>query len=284
MTPARDVSVIIPTFERVSVLPRALDSVLAQTHAPAEVIVIDDGSTDGTAEMLEHTYPGVTVIRQPNRGVSAARNAGLAAASSAWIAFLDSDDEWRPRKLERQLDALLPAPDTTAPLVCHTEEIWIRDGRRVNPMDKHAKKGGWIFAHNLDMCRISPSAVLMHRSVLDAVGGFDEILPACEDYDLWLRITSRYPVHFVEEPLVVKYGGHEDQLSRRFWGMDRFRIRALEKILIAGHLDENQRREAARTLVRKVDIYLEGARKRGKQDEVDRYERKRDVWKKEAEA
>ena len=278
MTPTRDVSVIIPTYQRIDVLPRALDSVLAQTHAPAEVIVIDDGSSDGTAAMLEREYPALTTIRQPNRGVSAARNAGIAAATGEWIAFLDSDDEWRPRKLERQLDAITSAIPNI-PLVCHTEEIWIRDGRRVNPMDKHAKRGGWIFEHNLDMCRISPSAVLIHRSVLESVGTFDETLPACEDYDLWLRITSRYPVHFVEEPLVVKYGGHEDQLSRRFWGMDRFRIRALEKALLGGHLDETQRREAMRVLVEKAGIYIEGARKRGKRDEVELYERKREMWK-----
>jgi len=317
MRDASGVSVIIPTFDRISVLPRALDSVLAQTCPTGEVIVVDDGSTDGTTELLERDYPGVTAIRQSNCGVSAARNTGLAAATGEWLAFLDSDDEWRPQKLERQLDALYtpepappggtpvppggtpalprgtpvlprgtPAPhhtdtkDNTLPatLVCHTEEIWIRNGRRVNPMKKHTKTGGWIFEHNLPMCRISPSAALIHRSVLETVGRFDETLPACEDYDLWLRITSRYPVCFVDEPLVVKYGGHEDQLSRRFWGMDRFRIRALEKILLGGTLDEAQRRSAMLALVEKIGVYVEGARKRGKEDEVELYQRKREVW------
>ena len=157
MTDARRVSVIIPTFDRISVLPRALDSVLAQTRPAGEVIVVDDGSTDGTAELLERDYPGVTTIRQSNRGVSAARNAGLAAASGDWIAFLDSDDEWRPQKLERQLDALAASvpvradSDLPGTLVCHSDEIWIRNGRRVNPMKKHTKTGGWIFEHNLPM-------------------------------------------------------------------------------------------------------------------------------------
>jgi glycosyltransferase involved in cell wall biosynthesis len=316
------VSVIIPTFDRIAVLPRALDSVLAQTLAPAEVIVVDDGSGDGTAEMVRREYPGVTLMQQDNRGVSAARNAGLARAAGEWIAFLDSDDEWLPRKLERQIDALAPQQDgpqaplphetrepqhdgPQAPLphetrepqqhrpqapqqhepdetrrfdVCHTDEIWIRNGRRVNPMRKHEKKGGWIFEHNLDMCRISPSSVLIHRDVFDAVGTFDEALPACEDYDLWLRITSRYPVRFLDERLVVKYGGHDDQLSRRYPGMDRFRVSSLEKILKSGHLDRAQARAAARALVEKVDIYLQGARKRGRHEEVVRFERKRSLW------
>jgi glycosyltransferase involved in cell wall biosynthesis len=297
MTGVCDVSVVIPAFDRVAVLPRALDSVLAQSRPAAEVIVVDDGSTDGTAALLDRDYPGVTVIRQPNRGVSAARNAGLAAATGEWLAFLDSDDEWRPRKLEHQLEALhvdatgpgpagashappkrRPHTDGGPPLVCHTDEIWIRNGRRVNQMKKHAKTGGWIFEHNLPMCRMSPSAALIHRSVLESVGNFDENLPACEDYDLWLRITSRFPVCFVEEPLVVKYGGHEDQLSRRFWGMDRFRIHALEKILLGGTLDEAQRLAATEALVEKIDVYVAGARKRGKKDEVEMYERKREAW------
>ena len=272
---AGEVSVVVPTFDRAEVLPRALDSVIEQTRLPVEVIVVDDGSTDATAELVESRFPGVLVLRQENRGVSAARNRGLGASRGEWIALLDSDDEWRPRKLERQLSALEAQPDLR---ICHTDEIWIRRGRRVNPRQIHAKHGGWIFEHCLPLCAMSPSSVVIHRSIFDAVGMFNEALPACEDYDLWLRICSRYPVLYLDEPLVVKYGGHEDQLSSRIWGLDRFRIQALEKVLCDGSLSDDDRDSAASMLLQKVDIYLKGARKRGKSSDVDEYEDKRARW------
>ena len=272
------VSVVIPTYNRESVLARALDSVFAQTREPAEVIVVDDGSTDGTASYLEHRYPQVTLLMQENRGVSAARNRGIETAAEEWIAFLDSDDEWTPTKLERQLDELATHPEI---LVCHTDEIWIRHHRRVNPRRKHAKYGGRIFQYCLPLCAMSPSSVLIHRSVLDDVGGFDAEMPACEDYDLWLRICARYPVLYVDEPLVVKYGGHPDQLSRRVWGLDRFRIRALEKILESGELDEEDRNAALETLLEKIDIFISGAEKRERWDAVESYRFKRLQWEQE---
>ena len=260
-----DVSVIIPTYDRASTLPRAIDSVLAQTLAPLELIVVDDGSADDTERLVRDRYARVRYLKQSNAGVSAARNRGLAAARGSWLAFLDSDDEWRPRKTERQLAALAERPDV---LVCHTGENWMRRGRRVNPGLRHRKHGGWMFRHCLSLCAISPSSVIIHRDVLSSVGTFDEELPACEDYDLWLRICSRYEVQLVDEPLVVKHGGHDDQLSRRFDGMDRFRIYALEKILASGALDAEQW-EAARTVaLEKLDIYLAGVRKRGRNEEV----------------
>ena len=266
---------VVPTFDRASVLSRALDSVIEQTRLPAEVIVVDDGSTDATAELVESRFPGVRLLRQENRGVSAARNRGIEASRGEWIALLDSDDEWRPRKLERQLSALEAQPDLR---ICHTDEIWIRKGRRVNPRQIHAKHGGWIFEHCLPLCAMSPSSIVIHRSIFEAVGMFNEALPACEDYDLWLRICSRYPVLYVDEPLVVKYGGHEDQLSSRIWGLDRFRIQALEKVLCDGSLSDDDRESAAAMLLQKVDIYLTGARKRGKSSDVKEYEDKRARW------
>lgn len=256
-------------------LPRALDSVISQTHQPAEVIVVDDGSSDGTAELVERHFPGVRLLCQENRGVSAARNRGIEDSEGEWIALLDSDDEWRPEKLERQLAALKGRSELR---ICHTDEIWIRRGRRVNQRQIHAKHGGWIFEHCLPLCAMSPSSIVIHRSVLEAVGMFDEALPACEDYDLWLRICSRYPVLYLDEPLVVKYGGHEDQLSSRIWGLDRFRIQALEKVISDGGLSDEDRESAAAMLLQKVDIYLTGARKRGKTSEVKEYEDKRARW------
>ena len=263
-----NVSVIVPTHDRRRLLRRALDSIGGQTEPAAEVIVVDDGSEDGTAEMLRREYPDVVLIEQPNSGVSAARNRGIRASHSDWIAFLDSDDEWMPEKLARQRAALAVAP--TARL-CHTEEIWMRRGVRVNPMKKHAKRGGQIFESCLPLCCMSPSSVIVHRGIFEEVGTFDETLPACEDYDLWLRITHRYPVLFVDEPMVIKHGGHDDQLSRRYWGMDRFRIAALEKILATAALTAPQRAATERELSDKIEIYRTGAQKRGKRAEARRY-------------
>lgn len=256
-----DISVVIPTHNRAHTLPRALDSVLGQAVPPAEIIVVNDGSTDTTAGLLAERYPQVRCLSMGNQGVSAARNAGIRAARGEWIALLDSDDAWKPEKLAQQMRLIR---DHSGHRLCHTGEIWIRRGVRVNPMKKHAKRGGHIFRDCLPLCVISPSSALLRRDLLDDIGLFDEDLPACEDYDLWLRVCAREPVLFVDAPLTVKYGGHEDQLSRRHWGMDRFRITALEKVLASGQLGEDDRAAAAATLVEKARILACGALKRGK--------------------
>lgn len=262
------VSVVIPTRDRCISTARALSSVLSQTRCPHEIIVVDDGSTDDTSSVIPRDFPTVRYVRQNHAGVSAARNHGVRVSTGEWIAFLDSDDEWKPDKLERQLQALTRDPNND---FCYTNEIWIRNGRRVNPMKKHAKYGGFIFERCLPLCVISPSSVLLRRALFDHVGGFDESFPVCEDYELWLRICSRFPVLLVDELLVVKYGGHEDQLSRAYWGMDRFRIRALEKILTSGRLERQNREAAIRILIEKIDIFVQGARKRNKTEETTHY-------------
>ncbi len=263
-----DISVIIPTFNRAHTLGRALDSVLQQTRPPREIIVVDDGSGDDTAELVARHPAQPVYLYQTNRGVSSARNLGIRSASGEWLAFLDSDDEWLPGKLAAQASALRREPDCR---ICHTEEVWVRNGKRVNPMNKHAKSGGRIFKNCLPLCVISPSSVMIHRDLLQEVGLFDEGLPACEDYDLWLRICARHPVAFVAEPQIVKYGGHPDQLSRRHWGMDRFRIQALEKLLKNGELTEGDRSAVIRTLMEKTEILANGAAKRGKLEEAEGY-------------
>lgn len=274
MAPIRSnyVTVVIPTFNRAALLRRALESVRAQTHPPDEIIVVDDGSTDDTARIVQQDFSDVRYMLQDSAGVSAARNRGIAAAHTPWVAFLDSDDEWRPRKLKRQLEALSGEPTYR---ICHTDEIWIRGGHRVNPKDRHAKAGGFIFQHCLPLCAMSPSSVIMHRSLIEDVGPFDEDLPVCEDYDMWLRVCSRYPVLFIPEPLVVKYGGHDDQLSRRYWGMDRFRIEALEKILQQPHLASKDRIATLAALIDKINVYVRGVRSRGREAEAAVYARKR---------
>ena len=252
-----DISVIIPTYNRSHCLARAIDSVRQQTQHASEIIVVDDGSDDATIDIVQQ-YPDVMYIRQDRQGVSAARNRGIQAASSTWIALLDSDDEWLPDKLARQIAVL----QQTGSRLCHTEEIWIRHGRRVNAMHKHRKHGGRIYAYCLPRCVISPSAALLHRDLFSDYGLFDETLPACEDYDMWLRICSQEAVSFIDTPLIVKYGGHADQLSRVHWGMDRFRVQALENIIRQGRLSGRDLALTLQTLLEKLAILRQGAEKR----------------------
>ena len=268
-----DISVIIPTYNRAHILPRALDSVLAQTQLPIEIIVVNDGSTDGTKSVLSN-YPGLKIIDQQHSGVSAARNIGLEHTNGEWIAFLDSDDEWLPEKLEQQWAAIC----NDDKLICHTEEIWIRNGKRVNPMKKHQKYGEYIYEKCLPLCVISPSSVMIHQSVFNDIGVFDESLEVCEDYDLWLRICSKYSTLFISEPLIVKYGGHEDQLSRKYWGMDRFRIQAMEKILSFEELSAEDEKATVDMIIQKCEIIINGMQKRGKDDEAKEWQEKMNLY------
>jgi glycosyltransferase involved in cell wall biosynthesis len=270
-----DISVIIPAFNRAHTLPRALDSVLSQTLKPREIIVVDDGSTDETNAVLAD-YPGLCIISQDNRGVSAARNVGIEKAGGEWLAFLDSDDEWLKEKLEKQWDVIC----NDDKLICHTEEIWIRNGQRVNPMKKHKKFGGMIYERCLPLCVISPSSVMIHRSVFEDVGVFDESLEVCEDYDLWLRICAKYSILFIDEPLIVKYGGHEDQLSRKHWGMDRFRVKALEKMMAFGALNDEDEKATVNMILQKCGIIINGMKKRGNNDEAEKWQSKIEKYEK----
>ncbi|MBN1687999.1 MAG: glycosyltransferase [Candidatus Omnitrophica bacterium] len=265
-----EVSVIIPTYNRAETLPRAIRSVLAQEGVPFELIVVDDGSSDNTREMIQKDFPSVTYLYQDNKGPAAARNLGVKNAKGRWIAFLDSDDEWLPGKLEIQLGFFRQHPEYR---IAQTEEIWIRNGERVNPMKKHQKSGGRIFEKCLPLCVISPSAVMMERDLFEETGGFDESYPACEDYELWLRISVRHPVGLIHQPMIKKYGGHESQRSREFEAMDRFRIHALAKILGSGTLDNLQHQAALKTLKMKSEIFLVGAQKRSKFEEAEKIRR-----------
>ena len=262
------VSVIIPTYNRAGCLREAVDSVLAQDFGDVELIVVDDGSTDSTPQLIEGYGQAIRALRQGNRGVSATRNAGIAASRGALIAFLDSDDLWLPGKLDRQVAFFNSQADA---LICQTEELWVRNGRRVNPGKRHRKRGGMIFKPSLDLCLVSPSAVMVRKELFQRVGFFDESLPACEDYDLWLRVSCRFPVHLIDSPLIVKRGGHPDQLSR-IAGLDKFRISAIVKLLDGDRLSVEQRQAAVRALKQKCEVYAGGCRKRGRMTEAEHYE------------
>jgi glycosyltransferase involved in cell wall biosynthesis len=259
------VSVIIPTFNRAPKVIRAVSSILDQTFTQYEIIVVDDGSTDGTKEALARFKDQIILIaHSTNRGVSAARNSGIKVSKAPLLAFLDSDDYWLPEKLAVQVGFFAAHPKTVA---CQTEEVWIRKGHRVNPGKRHLKPSGNIFEPSLKLCLVSPSAVLLKRSLIDEVGLFDEELPACEDYDLWLRIACRHPVYLIREQLVVKEGGCPDQLSLRYKGMDQFRIKALTTLLKSGALNERQLEATLKELSIKCRIYGNGCLKRGKSQE-----------------
>jgi glycosyltransferase involved in cell wall biosynthesis len=260
-----EVTVIIPTFNRAQKVSRAISSVLGQTFTGFEVTVIDDGSVDGTADVLAGFKDRITIIsHSENRGVSAARNSGIKASQSTFVAFLDSDDYWLPEKLDAQVRYFTENPDAVA---CQPEEIWVRNGVRVNPWKKHIKPSGDIFERSLKLCVVSPSAVMIRRCIFDEVGLFDEDFPVCEDYDLWLRIGCRYPIHLIDRFLLVKEGGHPDQLSSMLKGMDRFRIRAMVKLLQEGCLNRDQTLAVHRELEKKCRIYGNGCIKRGKTEE-----------------
>ena len=258
------VSVIIPTYNRAWCLAEAIDAVLAQTYSDFELIVVDDGSTDDTVAILATYADKIRLFRQANQGVSAARNLGIRKARGELLAFLDSDDLWQPEKLARQVSFFDRHPEA---MICQTEEIWIRRGVRVNPKNRHRKPSGWIFEPSLALCLVSPSAVMMRKELMEEMGGFDESLPACEDYDLWLRVSLRYPIHLIDDPLVVKRGGHGDQLSGAA-GLDRYRIQSLDKILTQESLAPAQTRAAITMLRKKCRIYAAGCRKRGRTQEA----------------
>lgn len=258
---APQVSVIIPTYNRAALVVEAVASVLGQTWSDYELIVVDDGSTDATLAVLAPYRDRLQVLRHPRRrGVSAARNTGARKARGEWLAFLDSDDLWLPEKLTRQLGWLTAHPGLQ---IAQTEELWLRHGRRVNPGRRHRKPGGRIFLPSLNLCLVSPSAVILRRTLFWEMGGFDEALPACEDYDLWLRLSWQYDIGLLPEPLILKRGGHPDQLSRQ-WGLDRYRVQALAKLLGTTPLPPDYRQAALEVLAAKARIYAHGCRKRGR--------------------
>jgi len=267
------VSVIIPTFNRASLLERAIRSVYKQTLLPYEVLVIDDGSTDETAEVLntlsEKSLLPLKVIRTPNRGPAAARNRGIAAAECEFIAFLDSDDHWHKKKIELQYNALR---EQDSYFISHTMEKWLRRGEHLNQKKIHIPRHGEIFDHCLKLCAVGMSTVMARRNIFEHVGFFDENLRCCEDYDLWLRVSYRYPFLLLKNQLTVKEGGREDQVSFQFrLGMDELRIKSMEKILSLEPLDKQQFLATTEEIIRKLRIFGNGCIKHGKIDKGEHY-------------
>ena len=271
-----EISVIIPTYNRCDLLKRAINSVIKQTITPKEIIIVDNGSTDQTYQMVSSLFPEINYFIEKKRGVSAARNKGILESKSKWIAFLDSDDTWKPTKLEKQMEYSVFNQDKYR--IIHTNETWYRNKKFLNQLKKHKKSGGNIFKNSLQLCCISPSSVVLKKQIFDDYGLFDENLEVCEDYDMWIRITAKEEVGFLDSPLVFKYGGHSDQLSKKFWGMDRFRIKSLEKNLKNEHFSKSQKINVLDTLIEKLTIVSDGALKRGNKEIFKKYNDKLQDW------
>ncbi len=271
-----NVSVVVPTFNRVDFVLEAIKSISSQTFQPLEIILVDNNSGDNTTEMVAKHFKSVKILIQKKQGVSAARNLGIREASGNWIAFLDSDDQWHKRKLEEQVKSI--SRDKLSADLSHTNEIWYRNKIFLNQKEIHKKLGGFIFENCLPLCCISPSSVLIKKKVFDDIGLFDESLDVCEDYDLWLRFCCKYPVNFVDQKLTIKNGGHDDQLSKKYWGMDRFRVQALENLLRSDVLDEWQRQLTKSMLLKKIKILIQGAKKRSNMSTFNKYLEKQKYW------
>ena len=255
------IDIIIPFYNRKNLIQKAIQSVKNQTFQDWFLWLIDDGSTDGGIKSLEQELQSkkIKVISlKENKGVSFARNRGLELSQSKWVAFLDSDDEWSDQKLEKQIQYADKNPDKA---LIHCNETWIKDGLPLSQKKKHKKQGGRIFIPSTKICCISPSAALIKRSLFEELGSFREDFPVCEDYELWLRITSRYEVGFLEEVLVTKYGGHKDQLSKAYPAMDYWRVQALKKFVSDKNLSQKEKIQVKSVLSEKCKILLKGYKK-----------------------
>ena len=244
------VSVVIPTYNRAAQLPAAIESVLGQSYRPVEVIVVDDGSTDGTEALIRDRYPSVRFLRQPNRGPAAARNAGIKSSSGCYIAFLDSDDRWLQQKLERQIGLLRDRPE--AGLVFSSVRFVDRYGTPVEERRYDASFRGRVAERLLSWSGIVLSSVVVRRSCLDRVGLFEEDLIIGEDWDLYFRLAMDSPVDFIEEPLVLRLV-HEGNLQNDFSKIElklQNELRVIERMHGHPRLSGDHRRTRRETIHR----------------------------------
>lgn len=224
------VSVVIPAHNAADCLGQAIDSVLAQTYADLEIVVVDDGSTDETVCVAESYGQPVLCLRQQRHGVATARNRGIRASSGRYVAFLDADDLWRPEKLEVQLPYLELDPATG--LVC-SDWALERGGVSVTSSafsKRAAVASGYLFRRVVRDSFLLTSTVIVRRSCLDEAGYFDESFPTSEDMDLWLRLSYRHPIAVAPVPLTIKREGGGGLSSDRR-AATVCRIRLFEKAL-----------------------------------------------------
>ncbi|MEN9649386.1 MAG: hypothetical protein RL094_353 [Candidatus Parcubacteria bacterium] len=214
------VSVLIPTYNRKHIIEQAIQSVLNQSFRDFEVIVVDDGSTDGTKEYIESLNLPITLISKENGGVASARNEGIKNARGTYIAFLDSDDAWLPDKLKAQVEYFQAHPDI--PLV-YTDE-YIEVNGEVLPKTRFERadvgdevKNNFLLSGFVQRTPIHTSAVMLKKSVLDEVGYFNETLKIHEDSELWNRISMKYKFGYIDTPLAIfRYKDGVDHLMKDF--------------------------------------------------------------------
>ena len=242
------ISVIIPTYNRAKFLPKTLNSIINQSYQIDEIIVVDDGSSDNTKEVVQNfisEYPFIKYFYQENSGVSSARNKGIKVALNEWIAFCDSDDIWLEDKIKFQVEFLQKNPHI---LFTHTNEIWLRNDKIIKQKSKYKKVSGDCFVQNLPNTLIGASTVLLHKSIFEDIGYFDENLIACEDYDMWLRIARKYEIGLIQTPLIKKIAGHNGQLSFETKELELYRIEALKKQLKFEKYKDEVQKELKRRL------------------------------------
>jgi len=223
-----NVSAIIPAYNHGRFIAEAIDSVLAQTLPPLEVIVVDDGSTDDTAAVLARYGGRIRVLRQQNAGVAAARNAGIAAARGDYLAVLDSDDAWFPRKLELQMARFAAQPELG---LVHCGAEMIDAGGRTLSTTTNGMEGRVAEAMlRMDREVIMPqgSSIVVPKRVTEEIGGYDERLPPSEDWDFCYRIAARYEIGYVREVL-VRYRLHGGGIHMNIGRMERAMMIAFEK-------------------------------------------------------
>ena len=270
------ISVIIPTYNRERFIGRAIKSVKNQTYKIDEIIVIDNNSDDNTIKLIKRYHNDIKIFKENKKGVSYARNYGILKSKNNWLAFLDSDDEWMDDKIEEQVKYIRNSKKSFS--FIHSNEVWFRKNIQLNQKKKHKKNGGYIFEDCLDNCKISPSSTLIKKNLFSRYGKFDHSFMVCEDYELWLRITSKEKIGYINKPLIKKYGGHKGQLSKQYWGLDRFRVKALEKLVLNFKITEKQKVLAIKKIIKKINILLLGGYKRNKKLFIKNYETKKSFW------
>ena len=270
------ISVIIPTYNRERFIGRAIKSVKNQTYKIDEIIVIDNNSDDNTIKLIKKYHNDIKIFKENKKGVSYARNYGILKSKNNWLAFLDSDDEWMDDKIEEQVKYIRNSKKSFS--FIHSNEVWFRKNIQLNQKKKHKKNGGYIFEDCLDNCKISPSSTLIKKNLFSRYGKFDHSFMVCEDYELWLRITSKEKIGYIHKPLIKKYGGHKGQLSKQYWGLDRFRVKALEKLVLNFKITEKQKLLAINKIIKKINILLLGGYKRNKKVFIKNYETKKSFW------
>jgi glycosyltransferase involved in cell wall biosynthesis len=215
------VSVVLPTYNRLQSVGKAIQSVLQQTYASLELLVVDDASTDGTEQLVRQLGDArISYLRhENNRGGSAARNTGVAASRGSLIAFQDSDDEWLPHKLERQVESLRQAGEMTGVVYCPYRRNFPDGSSEIHPVDPASAPRGEIHRALLRSNFVGTPTIVARRSCCESVGGFDETLERFQDWDWMIRASRDWHVAFVEEPLVLAgfaddniSGGHDEAL------------------------------------------------------------------------